>query len=147
MTTENFSTLPSTNKTEAIQAYLESGSMPLYDLAKAWNKGNLKDITTRVVRHFNPTIGQCIGLDINVRDAMQNMALHGLFSANDIRITPTAAPPQFVLGFVWQADALLRQLDGRKLSTDQKQWLSNLADDLRNAIASAPYAKGGSKNE
>jgi len=144
MTTENFSTLPNTNATEAIQAYLESGAMRLYDLAKAWKKGNLKDVTARVVRHFNPTIGQCIGLDINVRDAMQNMVLHGLFTDNDIRVSPTAERPQFVLGFVWQADALLRQLDGRKLSTSQKQWLANLADDLRNAIASAPYVKGAS---
>ena len=152
MTTQDFSTLPNTNPTEAIQTYIESGDMPLYDLVKAWETEDYNAVTSRVIRHFNATIGQCIGIKTNVRDAMQNIALTGLFTARDVRVyansyssQAASVKPQIILRFEWQADAMLRQLDGRRLTAKQKQWLASLADDLREAIEVGRYGKWDGK--
>lgn len=135
------STLSSTNPTKDIQAYLESGVIPLDDLAETWDKEGRKflNLVSRVASHFNITSVQRISINLNVRDAMQNMALTGMFLRRSI--TVGRAAHQTTLSFVteWQADALLRQIDGRSLSETQKRWLRSVADELRNAIAESHY--------
>lgn len=59
----------------------------------------------------------------------------------DVRIVEAIAPSLFVFRSLEQADALLRQLEGRKLTDEQKGWLASIANDLRLACAEFPYGK------
>lgn len=65
-----------TNSVKIIRTYLESGDVPLSQLAEAWNDDR-RPIVEIVKNHFNLGISDCIGLDVTVRDAMQNMVLAG----------------------------------------------------------------------
>lgn len=61
----------------------------------------------------------------------------------DTRIVETSrpVPPVLVFRSVGQADALLRALEGRSLTDEQKRWLTYLADSLRLTCAEFPYGK------
>lgn len=76
MTSPNSTTYDRTNGVKIIQSYLESGDVSLSQLAEAWNNDR-RPIVEIVKNHFNLGISDCIGLDVTVRDAMQNMVLLG----------------------------------------------------------------------
>src|SRR5438094_741351 len=58
----------------------------------------------------------------------------------DTRIVESVtSPPLLVFRSIGQADALLRTLEGRKLTDEQKAWLTSIADSLRLTCAQHPY--------
>lgn len=79
------STFPKTDRVKAVQNFLET--LPQSQTETAWKKERWRDLMFDVAGHFKLTAGEEIGLDITVRDALQNMALAGFFlngSAKDL---------------------------------------------------------------
>ena len=134
MTNTN-STFPRTNSTREVQRYLESGEVPIYLIEQSFFTERRETIVEHVKRHFNADAGDCIGIDLIVRDAMQNMALEGRFRITDVRIVESLGPPMLIFRSAEQVDALLRQLEGRALTDEAKKFLATLANDLRLVIA------------
>lgn len=121
MTKTNSSTYPKTDRVKAVQTYLESGDIPMSVLFAAWNSSDCRRVVKLVETHYSTTEGESIGIEVVVRDAMQNMALKGMFDGLDEPVSITLRAENQVLNAtketIYGCINFLRELRGDSFCT------------------------------
>lgn len=121
MTRTTSSTFPKYDTTKRVQEYLQQ-ALPHSVILAAYQTGQREAIVKHVKEHYSANAGDCIGVNVVVRDAIQNIAL-----ASQKNVYP-GSPRSITYGEIEDSNANTSTLDGARYVLTVKNETNRLYD-------------------